>query len=148
MLEGRGRRHAWEIDMSMENQIVPGSLADVLITLCGYFDANVSEPRRRAGPDVLRLHLRPPGVPRQLPRFQPHRKNGMAAERRRVGHDGTPVRCATSACSSCRRAAACYRRYFSTGIIEFTVDDNGTPVIDPDTLPPTFQFNHPDLSGR
>jgi hypothetical protein len=37
-----------------------------------------------------------------------------------------------------------YRRYASTGLVEFTVSDDGTPIIDPDALPPSFRFQYPD----
>jgi PKD domain len=37
-----------------------------------------------------------------------------------------------------------YRRYASSGFVEFAVSDDGTPTIDPDTLPPSFRFKYPD----
>jgi hypothetical protein len=54
--EGRGSASAWEIDMSTEeNQVVPGTLADILITfnMSGYYDGEARTEPREPGPNVL-----------------------------------------------------------------------------------------------
>ncbi len=58
--EGRGAAGAWEIDMSMEeNQVVPSSLADVLITfnIAGFFDANARTEPVPSAPDVVTSYI-------------------------------------------------------------------------------------------
>lgn len=54
--EGRGAAGAWEIDMSVEeNQVVPGTLADIVITftMSGYYDGDARTEPPEPGPDVL-----------------------------------------------------------------------------------------------
>jgi hypothetical protein len=63
--EGRGAAGAWEIYMSMEeNHVVPGSLADMLITfnIAGFFDADVRTEPVTLGPAVGPSYLSAPQV--------------------------------------------------------------------------------------
>jgi PKD repeat protein len=58
--EGRGAAGAWEIDMSMEeNQVVPGSIADMLITfnVFGFFDSGVQTEPTPPGPNALTSYI-------------------------------------------------------------------------------------------
>jgi hypothetical protein len=58
--EGRGAAGAWETDMSMEeNQVVPGSIADMLMTfnISGFFDANARTEPLPPGPLALTSYI-------------------------------------------------------------------------------------------
>jgi hypothetical protein len=149
--EGRGAAGAWEIDMSMEeNQIVPGSLADVLITfnMAGFFDAAVRTGPVTPGPDVATSYISAREVfPDNFFDFSRTGKmvwpvtpdlltlSGTPGKVRNVGVLVVPA-----------QSRQQYRRYVSTGLVEFTVDADGTPIINPDTLPPSFRFQYPDPS--
>jgi hypothetical protein len=147
--EGRGAAGAWEIDMSMEeNQVVPGSLADVLITfnIAGFFDADARTEPVPPGPDVATSYISAREVfPDNFFDFSRTGKMvwpltadlltlaGTPGKVRNVGVLVVPARSRTQ-----------YRRYASTGLVEFTVRDDGTPIIDPDAVPPSFRFRFPD----
>ena len=147
--EGRGAAGGWEIDMSMEeNQVVPGSLADVLITfnIAGFFDANVRTEPVTPGPEVVTSYISAREVfPDNFFDFSRTGKmvwpltadlltlTGTPGKARNVGVLVVPA-----------RSRKQYRRYASTALVEFTVGNDGTPIIDPDTLPPSFRFQHPD----
>lgn len=147
--EGRGAAGAWEIDMSTEeNQVVPGSLADVLITfnIAAFFDANVRTEPVTPGPDVVTTYISAREVfPDNFFDFSRTGKmvwpltgdlltlSGTPGKVRNVGVLVVPA-----------RSRKQFRRYAATGLVEFTVRDDGTPIIDPDTLPPSFRFQYPD----
>ncbi len=147
--EGRGAAGAWEIDMSMEeNQIVPGSLADMLITfnIAGFFDADARIEPATPSPDVVTSYISARQVfPDNFFDFNRTGKmvwpltadlltlSGTPGKVRNVGVFVVPA-----------RSRKQYRRYASTGLVEFTVSDDGTPIIDPDTLAPSFRFQYPD----
>jgi hypothetical protein len=149
--EGRGAASAWEIDMSMEeNQIVPGSLADVLITfnIAGFFDTAVRTGPVTPGPDVATSYISAREV---FPdNFFDFSRTGMMVWP--VAPDlltlsGTPGKVRNVGVLVVpARSRQQYRRYVSTGLVEFTVDAEGTPIINPDTLPPSFRFQYPDPS--
>jgi hypothetical protein len=147
--EGRGAAGAWEIDMSMEeNQVVPGSLADVLITfnIAGFFDADARTEPVPPGPDVATSYISAREVfPDNFFDFSRTGKMvwpltadlltliGTPGKVRNVGVLVVPA-----------RSRKQYRRYASTGLVEFTVSDDGTPIIDLGALPPSFRFRFPD----
>jgi hypothetical protein len=149
--EGRGAAGAWEIDMSMEeNQVVPGSLADMLITfnISGYFDANVQTEPPMPGPNAISRYISARQVfPDNF--FEFNRTGKMdwpitadllttADQLGKVRNVGVLVVPA--------RSRQQHRRYTATGVIEFTVAEDGTPAINPDTLPPAFSFKYPDAA--
>ncbi|WP_065754078.1 PKD domain-containing protein [Bradyrhizobium paxllaeri] len=147
--EGRGAAGAWEIDMSMEeNQVVPGSLADMLITfnLAGFFDAEVRTEPVTPGPDVATSYISAREV---FPdNFFDFNRTGkmvwpLTADLLTLSRTPGKVRNVGILVVPARSRKE-YRRYTSTGLVEFTVSDNGTPIIDPDTLPPSFRFQYPD----
>jgi hypothetical protein len=149
--EGRGAAGAWEIDMSMEeNQIVPGSLADVLITfnIAGFFDATARTEPVTPGPEVVTSYISAREVfPDNFFDFSRTGKMVWPVTSDRLTLNGTPgnVRNVGVLVVPARRRQQ-YRRYVSDGLVEFTVSDDGTPIINIDTLPPSFRFQYPDPS--
>jgi hypothetical protein len=147
--EGRGAAGAWEIDMSMEeNQVVPGSLADVLITfnIAGFFDANVRTEPVTPGPDVATSYISGREVfPDNFFDFSRTGKMVWPLTADLLTLTATPGKVRNvGALVVPARSRKQYRRYASTGLVEFTVSDDGTPIIDPDTVPPSFRFQYPD----
>ena len=147
--EGRGAAGAWEIDMSMEeNQVVPGSLADMLITfnIAGFFDAVVrTEP---VTPDlgVATSYISAREVfPDNFFDFSRTGKMVLPLTADLLILSGTPGKVRNVGVLVVpARSRKQYRRYASTGLVEFTVRDDGTPIINPDTLPPSLRFQYPD----
>lgn len=147
--EGRGAAGAWEIDMSMEeNQVVPGSLADVLITfnIAGFFDADVRTEPVPPGPDVATSYISGRHVfPDNFFDFSRTGRMVWPLTADLLTLSGTPGKVRNVGVlvvpAGSRKQ---YRRYASTGLVAFTVGNDGTPIIDPDTLPPSFRFRYPD----
>jgi hypothetical protein len=147
--EGRGAAGAWEIDMSMEeNQVVPGSLADVLITfnIAGFFDANVRTEPVAPGPDVVTSYISGREVfPDNFFNFSRTGKMVWPLTADLLTLSGTPGNVRNvGALVVPARSRKQYRRYASTGLVEFTLGDDGTPIINSETLPPSFRFQYPD----
>lgn len=147
--EGRGAAGAWEIDMSMEeNQVVPGSLADVLITfnIAGFFDADVRIEPVPLGPDVATSYISAREVfPDNFFDFNRTGKMVWPVTANLLTVSGTPGKVRNVGVLVVpARSRKQYRRYASTGLVAFTVRDDGTPIIDPDTLAPSLRFRYPD----
>jgi hypothetical protein len=147
--EGRGAAGAWEIDMSMEeNQVVPGSLADVLITfnIAGFFDANVRTEPVAPGPDVITSYISGREVfPDNFFEFSRTGKMVWPLTADLLTLSGTPGKVRNVGVLIVpARSLKQYRRYASTGLVEFTLGGDGTPIVDSGTLPPSFRFQYPD----
>jgi hypothetical protein len=147
--EGRGAAGPWEIDMSMEeNQVVPGSLADVLITfnIAGFFDADVRTELVTPAPDVATSYISAREVfPDNFFDFSRTGRMIWPLTADLLTLTGTPGKVRNvGVLVVLARSRKQYRRYASTGLVEFTVSDDGTPIINPDALPPSFRFRFPD----
>jgi hypothetical protein len=128
--------------------VVPGSLADVLVTfnIAGFFDANVRTEPVASGPDVVTSYISAREVfPDNFFDFSRTGKMVWPLTADLLTLTGTPGKVRNvGVLVSPARSRKQYRRYASTGLVEFTVGDDGTPIIDPDTLPPSFRFQYPD----